>query len=197
MNPIVQLDNISVSMNHKKIIDRMSYRFERNSCYALIGKNGSGKTTLLRTIARLITPTSGTVKVYAPRIGYAPDQYTAPAWITVYGFMKYVAQLVSIQKTVLHTEIMQKLASVELHEDSDRLCATLSRGQIKRLCIAQACLGSPELLLLDEPFSGIDTDGVRMITLLINTMLEQGTTIIHATHVLDTLRDIPVDLKSV
>jgi ABC-type multidrug transport system ATPase subunit len=194
MTPIVQLDDVSISLSTKTVIKSLSYQFERNGCYAITGNNGSGKTTLLRTIAGLIKPTEGNVSIHVQSIGYAPDHFRPPKWISVYIFMKYIAKVIDIKQDLIDIKIIHILESVGLQKNTQALCSTLSRGQMKRLCIAQACLGNPELLLLDEPFSGVDEDGIITITQLMHSLLEMGITIIHATHVTDTTRDIIINL---
>ena len=138
----------------------------------LLGPNGAGKTTLLRILATVLPPTRGRLSVLdldpaepeqrtevRRRLGYLPQELGFPSGFTVFAFVDYLAVLKEhADKAARHAEVRRVLALVDLEGQSTKRIRTLSGGQKRRLALAQALIGSPELLLLDEPTTGLDPE---------------------------------------
>jgi ABC-2 type transport system ATP-binding protein len=139
----------------------------------LLGPNGAGKTTMLRLLSSVLAPDSGTIRVaghevtgsHAERtqarrqIGYLPQEVVFPRGMTAFGFLDYIAVLKEWRDTsARHEEVRRALALVDLAERASTKVKALSGGQRRRLAIAQALLGTPDLLILDEPTTGLDPE---------------------------------------
>lgn len=170
MNPVLTVENLTVSYN-KDFIEKphvilkdFSITVWPSEVIAIIGDNGTGKTTLLKTIAGLIPTFSGTMQK-PKKISYVPEQANPVPFLTAYDFLWYATQLAGI--TNPKKEIENSLVHVNLQEYSAKKIAKLSKGMRQRLCIAYSLLSQPELLLLDEPFSGLDNHSQKIINELI------------------------------
>jgi ABC-2 type transport system ATP-binding protein len=139
----------------------------------LLGPNGAGKTTMLRLLSSALAPSTGTITVAGHavtgtpaertqarrRIGYLPQEVTFPRGMTAFGFLDYIAVLKEWRDTdARHEEVRRVLGLVDLAERATVRVRALSGGQRRRLAIAQALLGRPELLILDEPTTGLDPE---------------------------------------
>lgn len=150
----------------KEVLSHLNFEFD-NKIYAFIGHNGSGKSTLMRIITGLIEPTQGEVIFYQNdkiidykkvKFGYLSQEFNAFKEFTVYEQLEYFAIMKKINKKVYSNEIKKVLVEVNLWENKDVKCKNLSGGMIRRLGIAQTLLGSPDVIILDEPVVGLDPD---------------------------------------
>jgi len=143
----------------KRALSLVSFDLDHR-CTALLGPNGAGKTTLLKCIAGLISPTSGAVIAQDSdsAIGYLPQQFSFLPNLTVRESLVYLGRLSGISEGCLETDVDTIIEKTRLAEYADIRVKALSGGTTRRLGIAQALLGPPELLLLDEPTAGLDIE---------------------------------------
>ena len=168
----VVLHDLAKSYGRTEALAPTSLRLEPG-IVGLLGPNGAGKTTLLRLVATAMPPTSGTVVVDGldvtarqaervaarRRIGYVPQEVTFPRGMSAFGFLDYIAVLKEWRDTERrHTEVLRVLDLVDLGQRSTDRIRRLSGGQRRRLAIAQALIGDPAVLLLDEPTTGLDPE---------------------------------------
>ncbi len=166
------LEEVSKSYGHTTALHPTTLRLD-TGIVGLLGPNGAGKTTLLRLLASSLAPTTGRITVAGHevtgghaeltearrQIGYLPQEVVFPRGMTAFGFLDYVAVLKEWRDTGRrHAEVRRVLALVGLDERATAKVRTLSGGQRRRLAIAQALLGSPSLLILDEPTTGLDPE---------------------------------------
>ena len=153
---------------------------------SVVGENGSGKSTLIKLILRLLKPTSGTIACGTQRIGYVPqknDFSNAQFPITVYEMLNAYRKLLKVKDK---DEIMENLERLKMAGYQDALVGTLSGGQCQKVFIARALIGSPRLLVLDEPSTGVDVGSQREIYGFIKKLnVENGLTIVSVEHNLD------------
>lgn len=163
----------------------ISFAINRGDVYGLIGENGAGKTTLIRLMLGLLRPTSGYIETPAKlRIGYVPDQPAFYSTFTVAEYLKMVGQIAGLKGTNLSHEVLQSLELVGLTGKSTARIATLSRGMLQRLGIAQAVLTNPEMIIMDEPAASLDPLGQKEIRDIMLSLKENGKTIFFSSHYL-------------
>lgn len=166
----------------------LSLSLPRSTVLLVIGPNGSGKTTLLRLLATALVPTAGRASVFGADLARNPDAVRAvtafvPTGSGTYDGLTARENLAfAAAMSGARVEPLEWLERAGLGEVVDRPVRTFSQGMKRRLTLARAWLRAPRLLLLDEPFSGLDTDGVRLIDALIADVKSHDGSIIIATH---------------
>ena len=197
----IVLKNITKKYKNKEVLSHLNFEFD-NKIYAFIGHNGSGKSTLMRIITGLIEPTQGEVIFYQNdkiidykkvKFGYLSQEFNAFKEFTVYEQLEYFAIMKKINKKVYSNEIKKVLMEVNLWENKDVKCKNLSGGMIRRLGIAQTLLGSPDVIILDEPVVGLDPDE-RMRFMEIIKSIQLDIPIIFSTHIIDDISSLSSEI---
>jgi ABC-2 type transport system ATP-binding protein len=162
----IRLHNVVKRFGHKAAVDGVSIKIKAGSVYGLIGPNGAGKTTTFSMMAGFLKPTEGTLEIlgHAPtqvdalrsRLGVLPQDALLPGSDRVGEFLCHMARLQNIPPEKVESEVWTVLKEVDGKDWWDLRCGALSHGMSKRVAIAQAFLGSPEVVLLDEPTAGLD-----------------------------------------
>lgn len=152
---MLKAEDIAKKIGKKTLIENITYTFEKG-LYVLVGPNGSGKTTLLRCLAGVYSCDKGKVRRDANMIGYLPQTMDFFGELTVNENMEYFSLLKKIEKKKQKEEIARCLEAVNLSNEKDERVALLSGGTLRRLGIAQALMGKPSLIFLDEPMAGLD-----------------------------------------
>ncbi len=184
----VEVINVCKSIEGKVILDHMSLTVEKGQCCLLTGHNGSGKTMLLRAIAGLMRLNEGSITVDGKpvRVGKPPCNVgiileNMEFWQDMTG-LECLLSLSRIRNVIGEQEIRTALNKVGLNPDDDRTFRKYSVGMKKRLAIAQAIMEKPDLVLLDEPSSGLDSEGVQRLMDILSELRQQGVTVIMASH---------------
>lgn len=174
-------------------IQDASFHVNKGEIFAVIGVNGAGKTTIMKCILGLIKPDSGNVKVFGKdklekndyyNIGYLPEISYYPKEVTLRTLINYYADLYNMKGKARKETIAEILEVLKLSgREGDRL-EKFSKGMLQRVGIAQAVMNNPKLLFLDEPMTGLDPIGRKMIADVIKKLKDNGTTIILNTHIL-------------
>lgn len=197
----IVLKNITKKYKNKEVLSHLNFEFD-NKIYAFIGHNGSGKSTLMRIITGLIEPTQGEVIFYQNdkiidykkvKFGYLSQEFNAFKEFAVYEQLEYFAIMKKINKKVYPNEIKKVLVEVNLWENKDVKCKNLSGGMIRRLGIAQTLLGSPDIIILDEPVVGLDPDE-RMRFMEIIKSIQLDIPIIFSTHIIDDISSLSPEI---
>ena len=197
----IVLKNITKKYKNKEVLSHLNFEFD-NKIYAFIGHNGSGKSTLMRIITGLIEPTQGEVIFYQNdkiidykkvKFGYLSQEFNAFKEFSVYEQLEYFAIMKKINKKVYPNEIKKVLVEVNLWENKDVKCKNLSGGMIRRLGIAQTLLGSPDIIILDEPVVGLDPDE-RMRFMEIIKSIQLDIPIIFSTHIIDDISSLSPEI---
>lgn len=154
----MRLADVTKRYGVKRALNGVSFELD-HGCTALLGPNGAGKTTLMKCIAGLISPTSGVVSRGSEAVmGYLPQDFSFLPNLTVRESLVYLGRLSGIDEERLATQVEVVIENTRLEEYSDVRLKALSGGTTRRLGIAQALMGPPELLLLDEPTAGLDIE---------------------------------------
>lgn len=185
----VEVKNITKIIRKRTILDHVSITVKEGEAVGIVGRNGSGKSMLFKTICGLIVPTEGSVSVFGQTVGkngrFAPDTgmlIEAPGFLPQYSGTVNLKMLADIRGKVGKKEIAAVLEQVGLDPADKRPVRKYSLGMKQRLGIAQAIMESPRLLILDEPFNGLDEAGVRDIRALLQGLVQNGTTLLLASH---------------
>lgn len=164
----------------------------------LVGANGAGKTTLLRIILGLLHPSAGTVTVLGTsvaddplglraRIGYMPEGRCLPLDQTAADFVAFAAELAGIPSTEARRRASETLFLVGLHEERFRYLGDFSTGMQQRVKLAQSIVGDPDIVLLDEPASGLDPAGREQMLDLIRRLRDFGINVLFSSHILEDI----------
>ena len=166
-NLTIKISNISKTYHGNTVLDNVTMDISKG-VWGLLGKNGVGKTTFLRILANLIKADDGKVEIdgcghiskslIRGKIGYLPQELMFYDNMTVYDMLEYLCILSKIDSKKIKTEIIEKLKMVNLISKKNTKIRELSGGMKRRLGIAQALLGNPPILLLDEPMVGLDPE---------------------------------------
>jgi ABC-2 type transport system ATP-binding protein len=192
--------NLSKQFDRHLALDGVNLQIQPGEVYGLIGPNGAGKTTLLRLLALADEPTTGEIYLDGARLraqhpeqkrrlGWLPDDYPLYPDLTVWNYLDYMARLYFLVDPARSARIHAVLAQVQLESKRDALIGTLSRGMKQRLGLAQAILHQPDLLLMDEPVSGLDPLARSQFRTIVKALQAGGMTIVISSHILSDLEN--------
>lgn len=181
-------------LRRARALDGVSLTVERGEIFGFLGGNGAGKTTTIKILMRLMVPTAGRatilgrpvsdVAVHA-KIGYLPEQPYFYDYLTARELLEYCAQLFGYGRTARRARAADLLQRVYLDERAwNRQLRRFSKGMLQRVGLAQALVNDPELVLLDEPMSGLDPIGRRQVRDLIAGLRARGTTVFFSSHII-------------
>ena len=186
---MIQIENMSKKIRDRVVLDGIDYTFRDGMTYGLKGINGSGKTMLMRVVSGLIYPTEGRVLVDGKELGKDvsfPESIGIlienPVFLDAYTGFGNLKLLASLNDRAGDEDIREILQKVGLDPDDTRKYRKYSLGMKQRLGIAAALMEKPKILLLDEPFNALDTDGVARFSRLIREGQERGALIIMSCH---------------
>lgn len=185
----------------KTAVNQLSLQVETGSLYGLIGPNGAGKTTTLRMLAGLLEPTSGEIRINELRIrdywrelqwqiGYMPDFYGVYEDMLVWEYLDFFARCYRLTPDRRKRVTDELLDLVDLSDRRESYVQTLSRGMRQRLCLAHALVHDPNILLLDEPASGLDPRARVEMRELLRELSKMGKTILVSSHILSELAEL-------
>jgi ABC-2 type transport system ATP-binding protein len=177
-------------------LDGLDMEIEEGEIYGLLGPNGAGKTTALKIITSLIRPTSGKIKMFGKsdplaarnRIGFLPENPSFYPHLTGGELLGFYARLYNINLS--DEEVREKIDMVGLGENINKRTGGYSKGMIQRIGFAQAIIGNPDFVVLDEPLSGLDPLGRREIKDLIVGINKKGKTVLFSSHILSDVEAI-------
>ncbi|MEX0940753.1 MAG: ABC transporter ATP-binding protein [Candidatus Babeliales bacterium] len=186
-SPLLELIELSITYPHTKqpIINSFSLKINRANIIGIIGDNGSGKTTLLKTIARLIPIYNGKIIYHTNKIGYVPENCMLCPYATAYDILYYNLKLAQIEHNI-ENRIDALLEQFNLTNYKHQKIATFSKGMRQRVAFAQAIAHDPELILLDEPYSGLDKTSKEIINNLIIEQNNRGCSFLISAHEIAT-----------
>ena len=191
MNAVL-LDNVCKSFGRLHAVDNLSVQVSVGSVYGFLGPNGAGKTTTIRMIMNIIRPDSGRIEILGDgrieqvkaRIGYMPEERGLYRKMTARKVLTYFGAIKGVNNKELAQRVPHWLQRVELADWADKKVEELSRGMHQKLQFAVTVINDPELVILDEPFSGLDPLNQDLLKDIILEMRNEGKTIIFSTHVM-------------
>lgn len=170
--------------------------------FGLLGHNGAGKTTLMKTLVTVLSPSTGTIRVCGfdsrkqgnevrERIGYLPQELAMYPSLSVFDFVNYMAELKGIYDKKAVNEVLEQ---VEMLEFSKRKIKQLSGGMKRRVGIAQALIGNPQVLVVDEPTAGLDPEERVRFRGLLSRYAREGRTVLLSTHIVEDVHQLCEEL---
>lgn len=191
---MIEVENLTKKYGSQVAVDNLSFRVERGMIYGFLGPNGAGKSTTMNMMTGYIAATSGTVKINGydilknpeqakKSIGYLPELPPVYPDMTVYEYLRFVAELKKVKKNERQVQIEDVMKQTQIEDVKGRLIKNLSKGYKQRVGLAQAIIGYPEVIILDEPTVGLDPKQIIEIRELIRELAKKHT-IILSSHIL-------------
>lgn len=191
---MIEVENLTKKYGSHVAVDNLSFRVERGMIYDFLGPNGAGKSTTMNMMTGYIAATSGTVKINGydilknpeqakKSIGYLPELPPVYPDMTVYEYLRFVAELKKVKKNERQVQIEDVMKQTQIEDVKGRLIKNLSKGYKQRVGLAQAIIGYPEVIILDEPTVGLDPKQIIEIRELIRELAKKHT-IILSSHIL-------------
>ena len=188
-NSFIQVDDIALRFKKDILLDHVSYQCEQGKIHGIVGRNGSGKTLLMKCICGFIRPNEGHIYVRDKEIGkdidFTPDTgiiIETPGFIPYYSGYRNLKVLAAINNRISRKDIENAMYQVGLDPTMKKRVATYSLGMRQRLGIAQAIMEDPSLIILDEPFNGLDKHGVEEMREYFLSLKKKGKTILLTSH---------------
>lgn len=191
----IELDHVKKRFGDEEVLKELTWKMEKGKVYGIVGNNGSGKTVLMKCICGFLPVTQGSVKVGGKYIGRETDFpeslgviIETPGFLTNLSGRKNLEIIADLRGKLRREDITAVLMKVGLDPGLKKPVSKYSLGMRQRLGIAQAIMEDPELLILDEPFNGLDKHGVEEIRNLLLKQKEEGKTILLASHNSEDIR---------
>jgi ABC-2 type transport system ATP-binding protein len=192
MEPALRLERLTKTFGSTRAVDELDLIVPRGATYGFIGPSGAGKTTCIRIIMSILFADSGTVSVLGhrsaleakDRIGYLPEERGVYRRMRVGDFLAYIAQLKGVPEHEALPRAGALLEQTGLVDVEKKRCEELSKGMLHRVEFVAAIINRPELIILDEPFSGLDPVSVKRLKELVAAEQQRGATILFSTHIM-------------
>lgn len=191
---MIEVDKVSLILGKEQILEDISLEIDSGEICGIVGRNGSGKTMLMKCVCGFIKPTEGEIKISGKKIGNDvdfPDSIgiiiETPGFIPLYSGYKNLLQLAQLKHKIGKERVREVMNITGLDPDSGKRVGKYSLGMRQRLGIAQAIMENPDVLVLDEPFNGLDMEGVAEIRELLLRLKNEGKTIMIASHIAEDI----------
>jgi ABC-2 type transport system ATP-binding protein len=198
--PVIEIDGLSkeypfgfLNLKKKRSLENLTMQVTAGEVFGFLGPNGAGKSTTIKLLMRLIFPTSGTARILGKsiddvrmheRIGYLPEQPYFYDYLTATEVLEYFARVHKMTAADRHERVAKMLKKVGLETAKKIQLRKYSKGMLQRVGLAQAILHDPEVVVLDEPMSGLDPLGRREVRDIILELKRAGKTVLFSTHIL-------------
>ena len=190
----VEVQNVRKSFGDVDAVNDVSLSIKKGTVFGLLGPNGAGKTTLIRMIMNIIVPDSGKISIFGDSIsklandaiGYLPEERGLYRKMKVVELLRFLSKLKLMERNKAKTQINYWLERMEISDWKKKKVEDLSKGMQQKLQFIGTILHEPKLLILDEPFGGLDPINTNLIKDILMELKEKGTTIIFSTHIMES-----------
>lgn len=194
----LNIKNISKSYGDVHAVQDLSFSISQGQIFGLLGPNGAGKTTTIRMIMEIIYPDKGSIDIFGKpncresrdRIGYLPEERGLFRKMKVKNLLSFFAELKEMDRHLALKKATEYLERFELSKWADKKVEELSRGMQQKLQFISTILHEPQLIILDEPFTGLDPVNTNMVKNMMLEMKNQGATIIFSTHLMEQVEKL-------
>ena len=198
---MVDIEELTKRYGKFVALDHMNLHIDKGEIFGFVGPNGAGKTTTMRIMCGLLKATSGKVTIdgvdalgrpadVKRKIGYVPDFFGVYDNLKVMEYMDFYGSMYGMSKREVEKVADKYLELVAIQDKKDEFVDSLSRGMKQRLCVARALIHDPELLVLDEPSSGLDPRSRHDMKNILRDLKEMGKTIVISSHILPELSEM-------
>lgn len=198
---MIVFEGLSRAFGEKVAVDSLTFTVPKGALFGFLGPNGAGKTTTLRMLMGLIRPTSGRATIdeldvngqsleVRQRVGFLPDEVFLYDYLTGRQFLEFVADVRGLGPDIRKERIDHYLKFFDLENAAGDYTANYSFGMKKKLALAGIVIHQPSVLLLDEPFNGLDPQAVKDFRELLQKMAAEGTTVMFSSHVLEVVEKL-------
>ncbi len=196
---MIELKSVTKRYGSLTAVDDVSLSLRQGEYMALLGPNGAGKTTIVRLILDLTRPDSGYVSVNGiastdpacrASVGYLAENQRLPPYLSGWQYLRRCAELLDIPPKVAVDQCRHTVELIGMQGREHTKAQTYSKGMTQRFGLGAAILGNPQLLILDEPTSGLDPIGIREMRLLLESLKQQGTTVLLNSHFLSEVEKL-------
>lgn len=203
--PVLDIKNISKKYAKHKALNDVSLRVEKGQLHGLIGPNGAGKTTLIRIINQIIAPDEGDIlfsgkplnPTHTQQIGYLPEERGLYKKMKIIDQLIYLGQLKGLSKREAKTRMANWMKRLGMENWADKKVDDLSKGMQQKIQFIATVFHEPELIILDEPFSGFDPVNAKLIQDEILRLHQNGSTIIYSTHRMESVEQLCTHLSMI
>jgi len=198
MNVALEIKDVTKAYDSRTVVDDVSLAVERGETFGLLGPNGSGKTTTIRMALDIIRPESGSVSLLGgmptrealTRVGYLPEERGLYQKSKVIDILVYLGRLKRMDAATARVHAQEMLQRVGLYEYRNKKVQALSRGMTQLVQFAGALLHKPDLIILDEPFAGLDPLNVQLMKEILREQKERGAAIVFSTHQMPDVEEL-------
>lgn len=198
---MLEVRGLTKRYNRIPAVDRVSFSIRPGEILGYLGPNGAGKSTTVKMLIGLIEPTIGEILFHGrdvradwpgflSQVGYVPEEPHLYPQLSGLEYLQLVGRLRGIQRAVLEPRMDQLFRLFSLWEDRHAPLSAYSKGMRQKVLVSAALLGNPELLILDEPFSGLDVNAAIVLRTLIRALADEGKMILYSSHVLEVVEKV-------
>jgi ABC-2 type transport system ATP-binding protein len=195
---VLEVNDITKSFGEIKAVDSISFKVEQGHIYGILGPNGAGKTTTIRMIMNILIPDSGSILLFdqkvsdalKSRIGYLPEERGLYQKMKVGELLKFMGELRGLTVNEAKLKGNEWLSKFDLAEWAGKKVEELSKGMQQKLQLISTFIHDPDLIILDEPFAGLDPVNVNLVKNIMLELKEQGKAIMFSTHMMDAAEKI-------
>ncbi|WP_022850635.1 ABC transporter ATP-binding protein [Limisalsivibrio acetivorans] len=181
---MIRIESLKKRIKKKTVVDGLDLHVGKGKVFGLLGPNGAGKSTTIKMILGFLRPDEGTLEVGQAKIGYLPENPYYYDHLTMRELLMFSAETFKIPRNECRERAESMAEKVGMAENLDKKLRSFSKGMVQRSGIAAALVHSPELVILDEPMSGLDPLGRRMVAGLVDELRREGRTILFCSHIL-------------
>ena len=194
----VEVNNVTKRYDHRAVVSDISFSVNSGEIFGLIGPNGAGKTTTIRMMMDIIKPDSGNIRIFGEtlgettknKIGYLPEESGLYKKLSVIDSIIYLASLKGINKELARDRASELLKQVDLQAHQQKKIEALSRGMGQLIQFVVTVVHDPELVILDEPFSGLDPVNTELLKEMILDLRNKGKALILSTHRMNEVEEL-------
>jgi ABC-2 type transport system ATP-binding protein len=191
--PAIQTHGLRKAFGQRVAVADLSLTVERGEIFGFLGPNGAGKTTAVKMLLGLVEPTAGHGRLFGrrlgdhrvrARVGFLPEHFRFHDWLTAPEFLTLHADLYGLQRRAARSRVPELIDLVGLSDNQGKRLRQFSKGMLQRIGLAQTLLADPELVILDEPNSGLDPVGCLLVRRIMRDLSRRGTTVFLNSHLL-------------